>query len=78
MAQIFDDVVKVAEVLVGGFARFGAREGYSSHNVGSAFGKVEEDAQESEVRVCVHWCRCRVGVLGLWCIWMVWGASSWA
>jgi hypothetical protein len=58
VAQVFDDVVKVAEVLVGGFASFGAGEGYSGHNVGSTFGKVEEDAQESKVRICVHWLRC--------------------
>ena len=45
VAEVFDDVVKVAEVLVGGYAGFGAGEGYSGHNVWSAFGKVEEDAQ---------------------------------
>jgi hypothetical protein len=60
VAEVFDDAVKVAEVLVGGFAGFGTGKGYGGHNVGSAFGKVEKEAQESKVRVGVHWLRGRI------------------
>ena len=60
VAEVFDDVVKVAEVLVGGFAGFGISKGYGGHNVGSAFGEVENDVQEAKVRVGVHWLRRRI------------------
>jgi hypothetical protein len=42
--KILDDMVKVAMVTIRWVAAFGAGEGYSCHDVGSALGQVEQDA----------------------------------
>ena len=52
-AEILDDVVQVAVVTIRGIAAFGAGEGDSGHNGGTALGEVEENAQKSEVGVVV-------------------------
>ena len=55
--EILDDMVQVAMIA------FGAGEGHSCHDVGSALGEIEEDVQESEVTVVVCGLRWRIGVL---------------
>jgi len=65
-AEVFHDVVKVPEVAVRGVAASWAGEGYGCHNVWSAFGEVQEDAEQTKVCVVIRGLRCWICVFWQW------------